>query len=154
MNIKKNKNKQIYGFTLIEVMITVAIIGILSAIALPAYTDYIRRGQVVEAGSALADYQVKMEQYYQDNKNYGSSSVCVNAANPPPWTTFANTKYFSYACTLTNSGQGFTITSTGASASAVGHVYTINEAGAKSTTTFKGTAVTDKSCWLFKGEEC
>src|SRR4051812_25565453 len=58
------------GFTLIEVMITVVIVAILAAIAVPNYRDYVTRGRVVEATSALSDTRVKMEQYFQDNRAY------------------------------------------------------------------------------------
>jgi len=144
------------GFTLIEVMITVAIIGVLAAVALPSYRDYVRRGALPEAFSQLADYRVKMEQYYQDNRNYGTAA-CVDAAGAPSWKTFAPTgaPAFSYACALTNTGQGYTLTATGATGKpSAGHVYTINQANVQATTTFKGATVTGKNCWLVKGSEC
>lgn len=142
------------GFTLIEVMVTVAIVAILASVALPAYTDYVRRGQLPEAFSSLADYRIKMEQYYQDNRNYGGAA-CADAG-PPAWATFApaGAKNFTYACARTNAGQGYLITATGKTGTAVaGHAYTIDHANAQVTTQFKGAAST-KTCWLSRGSEC
>jgi len=142
------------GFTLIELMITVAIVAILAAVAIPAYGDYVRRGSLTEAFSQLADYRVKMEQYYQDNRNYGSTAACVDGTAAPSWKTFAPTgaKYFDYGCT--SSGQGYTVTATGKTGTvAAGHIFTINQNNVQATTKFKGTTVS-QSCWLVKSATC
>ena len=149
------------GFTLIELMIVVAIVAILAAVALPAYGDYIRRGQLPEAFAGMSDLRVKMEQYYQDNRNYGAAQ-CADAG-PPSWSGGAGTltyagsdparALFTFACTLNTAGQGYTITATGNIERAVGHTYTITHGNVRGTTQFKGSAVT-KNCWVTKGSEC
>jgi type IV pilus assembly protein PilE len=68
------------GFTLIELMITVVVIGILAAVAYPSYTDYIRRGKISQATSELSAMRVRLEQYYQDNRNYGVAG-CADAGD-------------------------------------------------------------------------
>lgn len=149
------------GFTLIEVMVVVAVVAILAAVALPSYGDYVRRGQLPEAFSNLSDYRVKLEQYYQDNRSYGNTgaTTCANATGAPSWANFqpAAAKYFSIACALDGTSgtgnQGYTLTATGISGRAVGHVYTLTSGNAQATSKFKGATVA-KACWLVKGQEC
>jgi type IV pilus assembly protein PilE len=147
------------GFTLIEVAVVCTLIAILAAIAIPSYADYLRRGQLKEAFNGLSDYQVKLEQYYQDYKNYGASggTTCANGANAPSWNTFAppGAQYFTFSCALNGSAdnQGYTLTATGNAAAAVGHVYTLTNGNIRRTTKFKGATVS-KSCWLIRGDEC
>ena len=153
-----NAGQRPRGFTLIELMIVVAVVAILSAVAMPSYFDYVRRGQLPEAQAALSDFRVKMEQYYQDNRNYGTAN-CADTS-PPSWATITPTltygaaKYFTYTCALGGAGQAYTITATGSSAQAVGHIYTIDEGNHPKTTRFKDVAVTNRNCWLIKGSEC
>jgi type IV pilus assembly protein PilE len=140
------------GFTLIEVMIVVAIVAILAAIALPAYSDHMRRGQVPEAFTYLSDFKVKMEQYFQDNRNYGTTA-CADGTNAPSWSNFATpqAKYFTFTCTL-NDGN-YVLTATGSAGRATGHIYTISNTGAKTTTRLKGHTVT-MNCWAVKEGDC
>ncbi len=140
------------GFTLIEVMIVVAIVAILGAVAVPSYQDYVRRGQLTESFTFLADYRVKMEQYYQDNRAYSTGGACGNGAT---WAGFnpATSRYVTFSCATSGTFQTFTLTATGSSGRATGHVYTITNDGTKSTTSFKGASVT-KACWLIGGTEC
>ena len=60
------------GFTLMELMIAVAIIGILSAIAYPSYTDYVRKARRAEAKSMLQEIQLVQEKYRANNSTYGT----------------------------------------------------------------------------------
>jgi type IV pilus assembly protein PilE len=149
------------GFTLIELMITVAIVAILASIALPSYRDYVRRGQVPQAFTYLSDYRIKLEQYFQDYKSYGTinGGACANGTNAPAWNDFipkVTPKYFTFTCIVTGpgTGGGYTLTATGSSGMAIGHVYTLDQNNAQATTQFKGATVTSRNCWLLKGSEC
>jgi type IV pilus assembly protein PilE len=141
---------QAQGFTLIELMIVVLIVGILAAFAIPSYNDYLRRGEVTEAFTFLTNSRMTLEQYYQDNRNYGAG-VCAGGAIP---TNPSGTKYFDFGCTTTNSNQGYVMTATGrAGTGTVGYAYSVDEGNNKITISFKGAGV-NKPCWMAKGGEC
>lgn len=135
------------GFTLIEVMITVAIVGILLAVAVPAYSDYVTRGRLSEAFTALGGAQPSAEQFWA---NAGSRSyVGFNNSTSFPSAT-AN---FTYA--LSNAtASTYTITATGIG-KMNGFVYTINESGVHATTGSPSGWGTNASCWVdHKGGAC
>jgi type IV pilus assembly protein PilA len=72
------------GFTLIELMIVVAIIGILAAIAIPAYQDYITRSKVTELVTAADACKTSVSEYYQSQNTFPATqtvSGCANASS-------------------------------------------------------------------------
>lgn len=140
------------GFTLIELMITVAIVAILTSIAFPSYTDYVQRGRIAEATGELGTMRVRLEQFYQDGRpsNYGSTAVACGLAVPA-------SPSFTYSCNWGAGGtsQSFLITATGrAAANMTGFVFTLDHANAQRTTAYPGATV-PAACWLKrKGDTC
>lgn len=63
------------GFTLVELMIVVAIIGILASIALPAYNEHIRKARRADAQTALMELAQHMERHYTINNSYNTASL-------------------------------------------------------------------------------
>ncbi|MEH6609477.1 MAG: pilin [Halioglobus sp.] len=72
MNIQKNEQQ---GFTLIELMIVIAIVGILAAIALPAYQDYVIRSKMAEPMASLAEAKTTVSEYYATNNTMPTSGA-------------------------------------------------------------------------------
>ena len=149
----KRKN---VGFTLIEIMMVVIIIGILAAIAIPSYSEYLIRSRITQATSGLSEKRVRMEQFFQDNHLYFqaaaggnpavSSQACANDT--------ASSTYFDFSCpTLT--ATTYTLTATGKSSMA-GFTYTLNQANVKATTAVvSGWGTAPVTCWVTsKGGGC
>lgn len=138
--------KQASGFTLIELMVTVAIIAIIAAVAIPAYNSYVVRGKLSEAFGTLGDYRVRMEQFNVDNRNYGIAGGTCGSAVPTG-------SYFTYTCVPGNPATTYVATATSQANVGLGaagaYVYTIDDAGVKNTTAFAGGAGVAGS-WLDK----
>jgi type IV pilus assembly protein PilE len=116
------------GFTLIELMVAVAIVSILTAVALPLYSNYVLRSAVQEGVQALAADRVKMEQYFMDNRSYGTGAQCGSGVGAGKTIDPAVAGKFTMSCTLGDGGATYLISATG-SGSLANFVYTVNEAG-------------------------
>jgi type IV pilus assembly protein PilE len=123
------------GFTLIELMITVVIIGIIASIAVPSYTDYVKKGKAAEATATLANTRIQVEQCFQDTRDY-TDATC-KALCPAAGT------YFNYACTWTDANN-YDLKATG-KGDVSNFEFTVDESNAK-TSKFDGTP--GNGCWL------
>jgi type IV pilus assembly protein PilE len=153
------------GFTLIELMVTVAIVAILAAIAIPNYTDYIRRSKIQEATTALLAMRTKMEQYYQDNRFYsppvGSPVVApCQAGSSVPIPT--GLKYFNITCPVIGANPpDYTIQADAIDSGVAGITFTIDVGNVRATTVAAGSAMdqagyaANPACWTArKGGQC
>ena len=127
------------GFTLIEIMIVVAIVAVLAAIAMPAYSEYVMRGRLSDAHSGLMTKRVELEQFFQDNRTYvGYDCTSDGTAN------------FSFSCT-TQTATAYILQADGVGGTSVDDfVFTLTEANVRATTSVPAGWTTAANCWVIK----
>jgi prepilin-type N-terminal cleavage/methylation domain-containing protein len=128
--VRRNPVRGTRGFTLIELMVTVAIVAILAAIAYPAYRNYVLRGQLVNATNGLSAMQANMERYFQDNRTYVSTNGFTTPCQTTPATVVGS---FTISCVGTPTATTFQLQAVG-SASTNGFTFFIDNNGSQSTT--------------------
>ena len=144
------------AFTLIEVMIVVAIVAILAAIALPSYNDYITRGRLVDGTNALAALRSNMERHFQDNRTY--QTVTVGASTfTSPCGALPTVQNYTFSCPVwTAAAYNLRATGTGPLA---GIVFELDAADTRTTTVSGSFAswspVSPANCWVMRrGQTC
>jgi type IV pilus assembly protein PilE len=137
------------GFTLIELMVTVAIVAILSAIAYPAYTEYILKSRRTDAKNALLDLAARQERFYSLNNQYSTvpSALGYSGAAFPVNVQTGNAAYYQMTVTAPAPAAGTLPTFT-ASAAPLGQqtkdkcgTYSLNHLG------IQGNSTTATGCW-------
>jgi type IV pilus assembly protein PilE len=137
------------GFTLLEIMITVGLVGILAAIAIPSYSYVVNRSRVIEATTALSDMRNRMEKSYFDNRTYLVAGKCAVDADMTAYNSVGSNKF-----TLTCPPGTFTATAYQIRADGngpmAGFIYTINQQNIKTTLGTSYWGVTSGNCWVSK----
>jgi type IV pilus assembly protein PilE len=149
------RSPRVAGFTLIEAMITVAVIAIIAAVALPNYFDYVTRSRLVEAKTNLVDMRTRLEQYFLDNRSYPAECIAAASGPAPAGKIYlpATAKFFTIACGGL-SATTYTVTATG-TGSMTGFVFTVDQANARKTTAAPTGWTTSTTCWISrKNGEC
>ena len=141
MQSHKTMKRLMSGFTLIELVITVVIIAIIAAIALPSYSEYMRRNTLTEAITSLHHFRLQMEQSYQNNRTYiGADGEC--AIDLP------EVEEFTFACTNL-ARRTFTISALNKANHGLGDPgnfeFSLNQDGVAMTAVFEGVSV-NKPC--------
>lgn len=134
------------GFTLMELLVAMVIIGILAAIAIPNYAAYVARGNRSEARAGLLEAANWMERWRTERGRYDDPA---NANNPPPGFPWAQiprtgTAKYTVAVVATPVAYAITATATGPMAGDACATLTIDQAGAR---TFTGASGSQEVCW-------
>ncbi len=150
--------RRLTGFTLIELMVTVAIVAILAAIAYPSYRNYVIRGQLVSATNGLSALRANMERFFQDNRTYVTTGTFVSPC------TVAGLTSGNFSLTCTGSGAPtattYTLSATGqAGTNVAGFTFTVDQNNVQLTTVGSPapsafTAGSPYNCWLTKAGSC
>jgi type IV pilus assembly protein PilE len=133
------------GFTLMEVMIAIVVVGILTAIALPQYNEFVQRSRIIEGTNALNDYRTRMEQFFQDNRTYAAGAAC-GVVLPPG-------DAFTLACTPSAAGYDLRANGTAARGmAAFQYQLLVDDAGlvTRSTVGLPAGWTTSATCWVVR----
>lgn len=136
-------HKRSHGFTLVELMITVAVVAILAAVALPSYSSYVRRSIRAEAQSYMETVAGRQQQFLVDTRGYATLTQ-MNSAIPTPTRVSG-----AYTVAMPDPGTAppsftMTLTPTGNQTQDGCGTLTVNQAGTKTAT--KNSAAVS-GCW-------
>lgn len=126
-----------HGFSLVDIMIAIVIVGILSSLALPSYRDYVTRARLTEAFAALGAAQASAEQFWSNEHTFAGFDGALSFPG--------NTPNFSYVLT-TATASTYTMQAVGVGPVA-GFVYAVDQNGVRATTSVPSGWSANDGCW-------
>jgi type IV pilus assembly protein PilE len=136
------------GFTVTELLVAVAIVGILAGIAVPQYGSYVTRSRIIDAFAKLSDFRTRMEQYFLDRRSYLDDT---GACGVIPAATVDPADSFQVTCSAT--ARSFVYTATGMDAKGMARfVYTIDETGLRGTVSLPSGWTRNAACWTIRAD--
>lgn len=136
------------GFTLLELMMVVAVVAILAAIAIPNYSAFVTRSKIVDGTVKLGDFKTQMDKYFMDNRTYLNGANC-GIPNPA---VGANDNFAITCVAAAGPPQTFLVTGTGLAARGMtGFTYTVDQSNAK-TSAGPGGKYTNGACWALRSD--
>jgi len=149
-----NTFKRPSGFTLVELMIVVAIIGILAAIAYPSYTEYVTRSKRSDAKAALLQEQLAQEKYRANCPQYasaiGTTMSCVTGGSHTlVGSTTSPDGYYTIAISGTPTATAYTVTATPLApfADTTCGTFAVNQDGKTTSSSVQTTTAKVNECW-------
>ena len=152
--MKQRQRKLSDGFTLIEAMITVVILGVLSAVAYPGLIEYMNRGKRSDARNLLMENAQYMERFYTENNSYlvsvsGAQPVLPNLVSPKNATGTQVHYQLEFSPATARTARTYSLDARPVN-KMVGDpcaIYTVNNFGQRTTTGTIGASKTSDSCW-------
>lgn len=112
MHIKKQN-----GFTLTELVVTVALLAVITSVAIPSYTGYIKGARMTEAKNNIASLKLAEEEFFLENNAYfydeSNDNDALNTASGGLWTASPGDNGVNFTYTVSGAGLSYSITATG-----------------------------------------
>lgn len=141
-------------FTTTEILImaiVVAVVAVVSALAIRSYYQYFLRARIVDAVSTLADIRLKMERYFQNNLTYNNPAAPPCGAPGSSIAPLPADPNFTFTCTTLSATQ-FTVVATG-TGSMLGFQYSIDQNNNRFTPALpSGWAGAGSACWVIRAD--
>lgn len=145
--------KDASGFTLIELMIVVAVVGILASIAYPSYNQYVLKSRRADARNAVLDLASRQERYFSVNNSYTNLPTALGYGGSSAFPISVNVSgqsYYTLTATFSATPAGFVATAIPISSQAADtkcYSFQVDQSGAQTNLDSGGSPLTSSGCW-------